>query len=235
MTIVSGYAQIMAATENADERAQYVEQILRQFEQMAAMTREVLAFARGESNVLIRKVYLHQFIEDVRSYLTHAFGDKGIQIVVDAAYNGVAFFDEHKFMRVVHNIARNAFQAMGERGSFRFSIRKEHEQLVFEFADTGPGIPSEMEGRLFELFATSGKKEGSGLGLAIVKKIVDEHKGTITYRSTAGQGTTFVITLPLEKSASYDTGKVKALRVDASGQPEQMVPAEEGRRPLKAG
>ena len=213
MTIVSGYAQIMAQTDDAEERAGYVEQILRQFEHMSAMTREVLAFARGESNVLIRKVYLHQFLEDVRSYLTYAFADKQIELIIDARETGVAYFDELKFLRVVHNLARNAAQAMQPGGKFTMGISKVGSELEFSFTDTGPGIPPEMEGRLFELFATSGKKEGTGLGLAIVKKIVDEHHGTITYKSVPGEGTTFTIRMPAERQPGVrDTGQVPAFR-----------------------
>ncbi len=216
MTIVSGYAQIMAQTDDAEERAGYVEQILRQFEHMSAMTREVLAFARGESNVLIRKVYLHQFLEDVRSYLTYAFADKQIELVIDARETGVAYFDELKFLRVVHNLARNAAQAMKPGGKFTMGISKVGSELEFQFSDTGPGIPPEMEGRLFELFATSGKKEGTGLGLAIVKKIVDEHHGTITYKSVPGEGTTFTIRMPAERQPGVrDTGQVPAFRPEA--------------------
>jgi signal transduction histidine kinase len=169
---------------------------------MAAMTREVLAFARGESNVLIRKVFVHRFIEEMASQLRHEFAGKEIKLEVDAAYKGAAWFDEQKIMRVVHNLARNAGQAMPEGGAFRMGTRVEDNRLVLEFADTGTGIPAEMEGRLFELFATSGKKDGTGLGLAIVKKIVDEHQGTITYASTPGKGTAFRILLALEKPAS---------------------------------
>jgi GAF domain-containing protein len=56
MTIVSGYAQLMAQIDDARQRSQYVEHILKQFDLMNGMTREVLQFARGESNLLIRKV-----------------------------------------------------------------------------------------------------------------------------------------------------------------------------------
>jgi signal transduction histidine kinase len=202
MTIVSGYAQLMAQMDDATQRGQYVEQILKQFDQMAAMTREVLAFARGESNVLIRKVFVHRFIDEMASQLRHEFAGKNISLEVDAQYKGVAWFDEQKIMRVVHNLARNAGQAMPDGGTFRMGTRADDGRLVLEFADTGTGIPAEMEGRLFELFATSGKKDGTGLGLAIVKKIVDEHHGAITYSSTPGKGTAFRIALALEKPAS---------------------------------
>src|SRR5262249_55712909 len=59
MTIVSGYVQLMAQTEEAETRSRYIELILKQFDHMSAMTREVLSFARGESNLLVRKVYVH--------------------------------------------------------------------------------------------------------------------------------------------------------------------------------
>jgi signal transduction histidine kinase len=212
MTIVSGYAQLMAQIDDGEQRQQYVEQILRQFDQMSAMTREVLAYARGESNLLVRKVFLHKFLGEVEAHLGHEFAGKAITLQMDAAYRGTAFFDEQKMLRVVHNIARNAAQAMPSGGVFTLSARAVGQELVFEFSDTGSGIPAEMEGRLFEPFATSGKKDGTGLGLAIVKKIVDEHGGQIGYTSHAGQGTTFVVRLPLEKPGASPSGEIPVSR-----------------------
>jgi signal transduction histidine kinase len=211
MTIISGYAQLMAETDDKAHRAEYSEQILRQFEQLSSMTREVLAFARGESNMLVRKVYMHKFMEEVATHLRQELQGKGTELVVDTRYKGLAYFDETKLLRVIHNLARNAVQAMQERGGGRFHLTVDTEpgaggaeaggRLVFTFADNGPGIPEEVEGRLFEPFVTSGKRDGTGLGLAIVRKIVEEHQGEITVESRRGQGhgTTFVIKLPREK------------------------------------
>jgi signal transduction histidine kinase len=207
MTIVSGYAQLMAQIDDGEQRQQYVEQILRQFDQMSAMTREVLAFARGESNLLVRKVFLHKFLAEVEAHLGHEFAGKNITLQMDAAYRGTAFFDEQKMLRVIHNIARNAAQAMPQGGAFTLSARAAGAELIFELTDTGIGIPREMEGRLFEPFATSGKKDGTGLGLAIVKKIVDEHGGHIGYE-TGARGTTFVVKLPLEKPGNAPSGEI---------------------------
>jgi signal transduction histidine kinase len=210
MTIVSGYAQLMAQIDEAEQRASYVEQILKQFDNMSAMTKEVLAFARGEANVLIRRAYVHKFLAEIQRHLEHELAGKEIRLVMDAGYRGAAYFDEQKILRLVHNIARNAVQAMPGGGTLRIATSQKEGRLVFEFADTGGGIPIEMEGRLFELFATSGKKDGTGLGLAIVKKIVDEHRGHISYVSRRGgpgeSGTTFTIALPLEKPAAARSG-----------------------------
>jgi signal transduction histidine kinase len=225
MTIVSGYAQLMAQIDDPIQRTQYVEQILRQFDLMSAMTREVLAFARGESNLLVRKVFLHKFLAEVEAHLEHELAGKEVSLVVDAGYRGTAYFDEQKMLRVVHNIARNASQAMPGGGTFRIVTRTDGDRLVFEFADTGQGIPPEMEGRLFDLFATSGKKDGSGLGLAIVKKIVDEHHGDIAYETRHGAGTTFRISLPLEKPATAvdRTGEFGTSGVPTPRPPDEAV------------
>jgi signal transduction histidine kinase len=198
MTIISGYAQLMAQIDDADERERYVEQILRQFELMAGMTREVLAFARGESSALIRKVYLHRFLDDLAEQLRHEFAGRDVRVIIETEYRGVAYFDEQKILRVAHNLARNAANAMADGGTFRVTSRASDEHVIIDFADDGPGIPEEMSGRLFQLF-TSGHAGGTGLGLAIVKKIVDEHGGEIAVTSTPGVGATFTIRLPRER------------------------------------
>jgi nitrogen-specific signal transduction histidine kinase len=68
-------------------------------------------------------------------------------------------------------------------------------QLQIEVGDNGPGIPSEIQIRLFEPFVTRGKSDGTGLGLAIVRQIVQSHDGIVTVESTA-RGAVFKIRLP---------------------------------------
>src|SRR5690606_29097806 len=151
MTIISGYAQLMAQIDEAEQREQYVEQILRQFDFMSGMTREVLAFARGETEVLIRRVFLHRFFEEVSNQLKHALTGRNVELHIDARYNGTAYFDEHKVMRLLHNLTRNAAEAMDDGGTIRITSSLEtdggEETLVLEVADNGPGIPAELEGK----------------------------------------------------------------------------------------
>ncbi len=198
LTVISGYVQLMQSADSREVREDYAEQVLKQFDHIAAMQREVLEFARGEKSVLIRKVYLQKFFEDVRMQLEKDLKNRDIELVVDVKDRGTARFDEGKILRVVHNLARNAAEAIGDRGG-KFTItvskRKPDGTLVVTFADTGPGIPKEIEHRLFQSFVTAGKKGGTGLGLAIVKKIAEEHGGSITVHSTRA-GATFELRLP---------------------------------------
>jgi signal transduction histidine kinase len=200
MTIVSGYAQLMAQIDDEKTREKYAELVLKQFDLMSAMTREVLMFARGESNLLIRKVYVQKFMDEVEQQLTREFGGKNVALDMKVLYLGAAYFDELKLFRLIHNLARNAAQAMDGGGTFTIIVDTDGPDLVMIFTDTGRGIPESMQGRLFEAFATAGKADGTGLGLAIVKKIVDEHQGRISVDTRAGEGTTFKVVIPRDRA-----------------------------------
>ena len=113
-----------------------------------------------------------------------------------AEYRDAARFDENKLRRVFHNIARNAREAMPGGGRFSILARREDDEILFEFADTGGGIPMDLDGRLFEPFATSGKVGGTGLGLAMVKQIAEEHMGSVSYESNK-RGTKFSLRIPV--------------------------------------
>lgn len=198
LTVISGYVQLMQNSNDHAQREKYAEQVLRQFDLIGAMQREVLEFARGEKSVLVRKVYLQKFFDDVRDQLEADLARRGIELVLDVQERGTARFDESKILRVVHNLARNAAEAMGTGGGkliIKVTRDKADGSLVISFQDTGPGIPKEIEHRLFQSFVTSGKKGGTGLGLAIVKKIAEEHGGTITVQSSS-RGATFRLRLP---------------------------------------
>lgn len=200
LTVISGYVQIMQGEHDAHKRDAYAQSILKQFDHISAMQREVLEFARGERSVLVRKVYLSKFFDDIRAQLEPQLARFGIELAVDVADKGTARFDEGKITRVIHNLARNAQEAMADSGG-KFTIKVSRlknahgDDVVMTFSDTGPGIPKEIEHRLFQSFVTSGKKGGTGLGLAIVRKIVDEHGGKIVVHSTK-RGASFEVHLP---------------------------------------
>jgi signal transduction histidine kinase len=206
MAVISGYVQMMSDVEEAAKRKEYAGLILKQFESIAAMQREVLEFARGEKRLLARKVYLQKFFEDLIAELRTDLGTSKVEIVLELADKTTARFDQNKVTRAVHNLVRNAVEAMGNRtGKVILRVSRgapaegaKRGDLIVEVTDTGPGIPKQIEGRVFESFVTAGKKGGTGLGLAIVKKIVTEHGGTVGVWSSPS-GTTFTIVLPQDE------------------------------------
>ncbi len=223
MTVISGYVQLMEATDDAEKRADYVEEVLRQFDMLTSMQREVLEFARGEKNVFARKVYLHKFFADISRQLGHEVDGRAIELEFDVDSKLVARFDEQRMSRVIHNLARNSVEAMAERGGrLTIQAKREEGQVVIRVSDTGPGIPAEIEGRLFQSFVTAGKQGGTGLGLAIVKKIVEEHEGSISVRSSP-TGVTFEIRLP-ESAPSAPEPERNRRRSASTAPPEAVAP-----------
>lgn len=103
------------------------------------------------------------------------------------------------------NLITNALQAMPQGGTLRIGLgqapaRGGMPQARISITDSGPGIPPEVMARLFEPFYTT-KASGTGLGLAIVRRIVEAHHGSVDVRSTPGQGTTFIVLLPLAEAS----------------------------------
>jgi signal transduction histidine kinase len=103
---------------------------------------------------------------------------------------------------IVTNLLSNAIKYSPQGGTIQFDLTCDSESAVFRIQDTGIGIPKVDLEKLFDSFRRAGNVgniQGTGLGLAIVKKCVDLHGGTITVESELEIGTTFIVTLPLNK------------------------------------
>jgi signal transduction histidine kinase len=208
MTVISGYVQLMADAGDTKLRHEYAEEVLKQFDVLTGMQREVLEFARGERTLFVRRVYLHKFIGDLRRQLELELTGLPIELKLNVDTKVVARFDEARVARAVHNLARNAIEAMDKGGVLTLRSKLEGKELVIAVSDTGPGIPPAIEHRLFQSFVTMGKEGGTGLGLAIVKKIVEEHGGSVKVKSSP-KGATFELRLP---QPELETGKAAARR-----------------------
>jgi signal transduction histidine kinase len=100
------------------------------------------------------------------------------------------------------NLIQNAAEAIGADGTITLSAHRDggrlkgsKDSVVLEVEDTGPGIPRDVQEKLFDPFFST-KENGTGLGLAISAQIVEKHGGLIEFDSQQGQGTTFRLVLP---------------------------------------
>lgn len=204
LSAISGYVELMSEAPDRAERQRYASLVLQQFEALGAMQQEVLAFARGETKVLVRKVLLDRFLEELRALLERELAGKKVVLEVVAQRKIVAYFDSERMTRALVNLVRNAAEAMGPRGgTIWLEAQASDLDLMFRVRDTGPGIPPHIAPQLFESFVTSGKRGGTGLGLAIVRRIAVEHGGSAELEQTKA-GASFLIRLPkaLQKKRS---------------------------------
>ena len=106
--------------------------------------------------------------------------------------------DADKIKRVFINLIKNAVDAMPNGGKVTIDSNMVEGRLEVSFADTGVGIAEDVLPKLFSPLVTT-KAQGMGFGLAICKRIVEAHGGTIAVETVKDKGTTFTITLPIEK------------------------------------
>jgi len=136
---------------------------------------------------------------------------------------------------IVLNLVSNAFKFTFE-GEIGVSLRKRGEQVDLRVWDTGTGIPPAELPRLFERFhriegARGRSFEGTGIGLALVHELVTAHGGTLSVSSTEGEGTTFVVTIPVGTDRGETTQCPRGHRREAHGRARTFWKPLSGRQP----
>jgi nitrogen fixation/metabolism regulation signal transduction histidine kinase len=123
--------------------------------------------------------------------------EANVKVILDPQLPPV-WGDATQLRQIIHNLLRNAEDALSGTGEQEISVSTRHSQGMAELvvADCGPGFPPELMARVFDPYVTT-KERGTGLGLAIVKKIVDEHQGRIRIKNRQPTGAEVIIQLPL--------------------------------------
>ena len=125
---------------------------------------------------------------------------KNIQMTADVGPLPPIMVNADQLQQVFLNLFLNALDAMAEGGELTIVMKERGGSVEILFSDTGPGIDDAILYKIFDpFFTTKSPGRGTGLGLSICYGIVREHNGTISARSKKGEGTTFVITLPLDR------------------------------------
>jgi signal transduction histidine kinase len=180
-----------------------LEVIENEIDRLERIVREFLQFARpAEPN--LQPVSAAKLLQDTAALLTADLAKRSILLEVEVQSEDLIQADVDKMKQVLINFLQNAAESMDAGGKVTLRSRRARETLrdqivpvlVLEIADTGSGIPPEVQKRLFDPFFTT-KEAGTGLGLCIAARIVEKHGGIIRYQTQMNQGTTFSIVLPL--------------------------------------
>ena len=128
---------------------------------------------------------------------------RSIEYVLDIRTGSERFiYDPEYLERILSNLLTNAFKYTPEGGRITLSAWGEEGDLVLCVSDTGKGIPTEAQARIFDRFYQQDESiDGAGIGLSFVKKLVELHHGTIRLKSAPGVGSTFTVRLPSSESA----------------------------------
>lgn len=136
-------------------------------------------------------------------------------------------YDPQKMQHILFNLISNALKYTPDGGSVSVSLSlAEDGQTVITVRDTGVGISPEDLPHIFDRYyraATTSSATGTGIGLSIVKECVKMHGGTITAESSVGQGTAFIVSLPLHEEEDECETEVASSEVSASQRPSLLI------------
>jgi two-component system, NtrC family, sensor kinase len=171
--------------------------IQREVERLTELTEQYLSLARPNRPDL-QAEDLGEIVRSTARFLEPDVGRVGIKLVCNVESNlPEVLVDEAQLRQVLHNLVRNARQAMSDGGTIRLYVGQgEHDTVQVRVEDEGVGIAPEVRARLFEPFLTT-KGQGTGLGLAISRHIVEAHRGSIRCEPNAPRGARFIIELPV--------------------------------------
>ncbi len=162
---------------------------------ISQITRALLDFSRRSKGTK-QRVSLNQIVHDALPLVRQRLG-AGIELRVELDDPlPVVKGNANEIQQVLLNLTNNACDAMPGKGRLRITTRRDGPDIVLEVADTGDGIPRDLQQRIFDpFFTTKPPGEGTGLGLAVSQGIVAAHDGRISVFSTAGR-TVFRVVLP---------------------------------------
>jgi signal transduction histidine kinase len=171
---------------------------------MTRLVRDLLDATRVQSGHVIplvtERVDVVRLMDDVIDSFRDQARNHGQRLEADVAESVPAVLaDRDRLLQVFSNLVGNGLKFTPEGGRVRVRAATGEGAVRFSVDDTGPGIPAESLPHLFELFWQARDRQatlGTGLGLSIARGIVEAHGGSISVKSTPGEGSTFTFTVP---------------------------------------
>lgn len=202
-----GMGHLLAGTKLSPEQANYLDGIRQSGSALAQLVEDLLDFstiAAGRFQLHPRAAPIRSLIENTVEMLASRAHAKGIEIgsTISAELPETLTFDPARFRQVLYNVIGNAVK-FTETGGVLVTATLEHEMLVLRITDTGPGMNEAEMQRIFGEFEQGNlsrlREGGVGLGLAISARIMAESGGSLTVESRIGEGSTFLIRLPVAR------------------------------------
>jgi signal transduction histidine kinase len=212
LSAVIGYAGLLEegiAGELNEKQLEYLTSVRRSAEHLIRLIEQVITFARLEGDherLQFGPVQLSRLMSDIGT-LTRPMADrKGLRLILEIPPDGpVIEHDEKKIAQILINLVTNAIKYTDE-GEVRLEAEVTDSELVLAVRDTGPGIPADKLGEIFEPFRQledprTRREGGAGIGLSVVKNLTRLLGGEVTVSSRPKAGSTFSVRLPLTRRA----------------------------------
>jgi signal transduction histidine kinase len=211
INVIIGYLELLQEGifgELTPKQKEILRTIGKQANGLTRLVKRLLDISRFEASggkLEVREVDLQRLLTTLESSFSVLAMQRDIAFSVEHGENLPAhvYWDEDRINEVLGNLISNAFKFTPRGGRVALSVDSVDSNVVITVADTGAGISAAQLPHIFDKFYQADNQaqaasKGTGLGLAIAKEIVEAHGGETTVESRVGEGTTFVVTLPIE-------------------------------------
>lgn len=188
-------------------RTEFLTDINREIDRLSSIVTDLLTLVRmdvKDVKLTRENMSLAALVKDTEHLLKTLKEKRGQKLVLSLQDDCDMYADRTKLQQVVYNLMENAFKYTQEGGTVWVTLQKSGRSAILSVRDNGPGIAAEHLPHIFDRFyrvdkARSRDAGGTGLGLSIVHQLVMLHGGEIRVESEVGQGTTFIVELPLHQ------------------------------------
>jgi signal transduction histidine kinase len=207
LNAIIGFAEILAHEyfgPLTPRQLDYSRGILDSSHRLLSLINDILDLATIEAGYMALEtgpVDIRELLEAVVTLTHERARNQHLALTVDCPPEiGVVEADERRLKQALFNLVSNAIKFTPPDGAIRLAARREDGRIELSVADTGIGIPSADQERVFEKFERGnpqGRQSGAGLGLSLVKSLIELHGGTVEIESTPGAGTVISCRLPV--------------------------------------
>ncbi len=204
LAAIEGYTTLLQDHNLSEqERDEYIHIIIDSVHQLSSLSGNILSMSRLEKQEIVTNKTNYSLDEQIRQavlLLEPLWSEKKMELDIDlepAVYYGNC----DMMMQVWLNLLQNAIQYTPAEGTVSVFLKKQKRSLLITVADTGIGMDEATLTHIFDKFFRKDKSfsSGNGLGLPMVKRILELNQGSVTVESTPGNGSSFVVSLPIEK------------------------------------
>lgn len=191
----------------AELREEFMQDMNHEIDRLTSVVTDLLTLTQSDSHqtpLRLTQVDLSALAEDTVHLLRPAAEKRDQALTADIAPGVIITCDQGKVGQIIHNLIDNALKYTPDGGDIHLTLSAERSHALLTVTDNGVGIPEEDQKHIFERFyrvdkARSRATGGTGLGLSIVHEMVTMHGGEITVESQPGQGSTFMVRLPVKQ------------------------------------
>lgn len=203
LEIINNYSDLLSQKNLPEDVDEVIRMLQKQAHSIEDLASSIISCSNKCSEIKINHIHFNELVDDLLELLSEYCEMREIKLYKKIGGGAVVKVDRSKFYTAVYQVIKNACDVSQEGGVVYLSTELTDKWMILYIRDDGPGIPEEIQDKIFEPFFTEGNETGEGLGLLLVKNIMDAHQGKITFESST-EGTTFIISLPLVTNSDED-------------------------------